>query len=114
MAETLADRIAQGPLSVDEALPIAKQIADALEAAPLEYQDLAAAAFLRGGSEDADRDAELVRDLGQSKTRADRARGDDVMAARMADPGQCIVFRTDPDVQRSGAGARDAARPPRS
>ena len=30
---TLADRIAQGPLSVDEALPIAKQIADALEAA---------------------------------------------------------------------------------
>ena len=30
---TLADRIAQGPVSVDEALPIAKQIAEALEAA---------------------------------------------------------------------------------
>src|SRR5436190_9670161 len=30
---TLADRIAQGPLAIDEALPIAKQIADALEAA---------------------------------------------------------------------------------
>jgi serine/threonine protein kinase/Tol biopolymer transport system component len=30
---TLADRLAQGPLPVDEALPIAKQIADALEAA---------------------------------------------------------------------------------
>ena len=30
---TLADRIAEGPISVDEALPIAKQIADALEAA---------------------------------------------------------------------------------
>ena len=30
---TLADRIAQGPIPVDEALPIAKQIADALEAA---------------------------------------------------------------------------------
>jgi serine/threonine protein kinase len=30
---TLADRIAQGPISVDEALPIAKQIAEALEAA---------------------------------------------------------------------------------
>jgi serine/threonine protein kinase len=30
---TLADRIAQGSLPVDEALPIAKQIADALEAA---------------------------------------------------------------------------------
>src|SRR5262252_3185056 len=29
---TLADRIAQGPIPVDEALPIAKQIADALEA----------------------------------------------------------------------------------
>src|SRR5262245_3388232 len=30
---TLADRIAQGPISLDEALPIARQIADALEAA---------------------------------------------------------------------------------
>jgi serine/threonine protein kinase len=30
---TLADRIAQGPISLDEALPIAQQIADALEAA---------------------------------------------------------------------------------
>ena len=30
---TLADRIAQGPISVDEAVPIAKQIAEALEAA---------------------------------------------------------------------------------
>src|SRR5271170_4368609 len=30
---TLADRIAQGPIPLEEALPIAKQIADALEAA---------------------------------------------------------------------------------
>lgn len=30
---TLADRIAQGPIAVDEAVPIARQIADALEAA---------------------------------------------------------------------------------
>jgi serine/threonine protein kinase len=30
---TLADRLAQGPISVEEALPIAKQIAEALEAA---------------------------------------------------------------------------------
>ena len=30
---TLADRIAQGPIQVDEVLPIAKQIAEALEAA---------------------------------------------------------------------------------
>src|SRR5215831_15811490 len=30
---TLADQIAQGPIPIDEALPIAKQIADALEAA---------------------------------------------------------------------------------
>ena len=30
---TLADRIKQGPIPIDEALPIAKQIADALEAA---------------------------------------------------------------------------------
>src|SRR5215831_4756121 len=31
--ETLADLIARGPLAIDEALPIARQIADALEAA---------------------------------------------------------------------------------
>jgi hypothetical protein len=31
--ETLADRIARGPIPVDEALPIAKQLAEALEAA---------------------------------------------------------------------------------
>jgi serine/threonine protein kinase len=31
---TLADRIVQGPLPLDEALPIARQIAEALEAAP--------------------------------------------------------------------------------
>ena len=30
---TLADRVSQGPISLDEALPIAKQIAEALEAA---------------------------------------------------------------------------------
>ena len=30
---TLADRIAEGPMSLDEALPIARQIAQALEAA---------------------------------------------------------------------------------
>ena len=32
-APTLADRIAQGPIPLDEALPIARQIAEALEAA---------------------------------------------------------------------------------
>src|SRR5206468_5819557 len=31
--DTLADRIAQGPIPLDEALPIAKQIAEALDAA---------------------------------------------------------------------------------
>src|SRR5262249_9872391 len=31
--QTLADRIANGPVPIDEALPIAKQIAEALEAA---------------------------------------------------------------------------------
>jgi eukaryotic-like serine/threonine-protein kinase len=30
---TLAERIAQGPMSLDEALPVARQIAEALEAA---------------------------------------------------------------------------------
>ena len=30
---TLADRIAQGAIPIDEALPIAKQVAEALEAA---------------------------------------------------------------------------------
>jgi len=31
--ETLADRIARGPIPVDDALPMARQIADALDAA---------------------------------------------------------------------------------
>jgi serine/threonine-protein kinase len=31
--QTLADRIAQGPIPIDEALPLARQIAEALEAA---------------------------------------------------------------------------------
>ena len=31
--ETLADRVARGPMPVEEALPIARQIAEALEAA---------------------------------------------------------------------------------
>ena len=31
--DTLADRIARGPIPLDEALPIAKQIAEAVEAA---------------------------------------------------------------------------------
>jgi serine/threonine protein kinase len=31
--EMLADRIARGPIPIDDALPIAKQIAEALEAA---------------------------------------------------------------------------------
>src|SRR6266850_8611158 len=31
--DTLADRIARGPVALDDALPIARQIADALEAA---------------------------------------------------------------------------------
>ena len=42
---TLADRIKQGPIPVDEALPIAKQIAEALEAA-----QLAAGSYYWGGA----------------------------------------------------------------
>jgi serine/threonine protein kinase len=34
---TLADRIADGPLPFDEALPVARQIAEAVEAAQAEY-----------------------------------------------------------------------------
>ena len=45
---TLADRIAQGPIPVDEALPIARQIAAALEAAHergIIHRDLRVAAW---------------------------------------------------------------------
>ena len=42
---TLADRIAQGPLPIDEALPIAKQIAEALEAAAVGKQSTSAQTF---------------------------------------------------------------------
>ena len=45
---TLADRISKGPIPVDEALPIAKQIAEALEAAPTQSVGLTAIGTILG------------------------------------------------------------------
>ena len=80
-----------------------------VEAAPLEHQDLPAAALLGRRAEDTDRDGEVVRELGQGKAGADGARRDDVVPARMADLGKGVVLRTDRDRERPGARGRGNA-----
>ena len=62
---TLADRIARGPIPIDEALPIAKQIAEALEAA---QRDARKRAVCHGQGR-CDRPAEQI----QSSARRDEA-----------------------------------------
>ena len=47
--ETLADRIARGPIPIDEALPIAKSICEALEAAHEQGNDLVRAKLCADG-----------------------------------------------------------------
>ena len=75
-ATTLADRIARGPLPLDEALAIARQIAEALEAAHekgIVHRDL------KPGQHQADPDGTVkVLDFGLAKARSRRRRSRDV------------------------------------
>ena len=73
---------------------------DAVEGAPLEQQDLAAAALLGRGADDPHGHAEVVGHGGQGQARADGGRGDHVVAAGVADPGQRVVLGADGDLQR--------------
>jgi hypothetical protein len=60
---------------------------DAVEHAGVEHQDLAAAALLGRRPDDLHGEAELVGERREREPGPDRGRGDDVVAARVADPG---------------------------
>ena len=76
---------------------------DVVERPGLQHQCLAAAGLLGGSSQQRHRQAQVVGHLGQRQRGAHRRRGDDVVAARVADLGQRVVFGADPDDQRSAA-----------
>ena len=78
----------------------------AVEVAGVDQVDLAAAALLRGRAQQHDGEVELVGDRGQPDGGAERRRGDDVVAAGVADVGQRVVLRAQRDVQRPRPGRR--------
>jgi hypothetical protein len=80
------------------------------ERAALEQQDLAAAVLLRRRPDHAHREAHVVGDARQARARADRARGDHVVAARVA---RCRAGSRTPRRSRRAAApsrARDERR----
>ncbi|WP_376699947.1 hypothetical protein, partial [Streptomyces cacaoi] len=80
-----------------------------VEDAALQRMDPAAAALLRRGAEHRDAQAEFVGDRGRSGGGADGARGDHVVPAGVAEPGQRVVLGAHAHVQRArveGGGER--------
>ena len=77
---------------------------DAVEGAPLEHEDLAAAALLGRGAQHLDGEAQVVGHLGQGQAGTDGGGGDDVVAAGVADAGQGVVLGADGDGERPRAG----------
>ena len=77
------------------------------EGAALQEQDLAAAALLGGRPDDADGQADVVRDPRRRDGGTERDRRDDVVPARVAHAGQRVVLGTEREMQRAAAGARD-------
>ena len=116
--ETLADRIARGPLPLDEALPIARQIADALEAAHeqgIVHRDLKPANIkMRADG------TVKVLDFGLAKCAAEPAERSDAATRRSQSP--TITIAGDDDRRRRAArhrrlhepGAGEGARRPTS
>src|SRR5687768_8552536 len=78
----------------------------AVEGAALEHEDLAAAALLGRRAEHLHRDAEVVGQRSQRHSRAHARGGDDVVAARVPDAGQRVVFGADADHKRAAACRR--------
>ena len=93
---TLADRIAHGPIPVDEALPIARQIADALEAAHdqgIVHRDLKPANIKvrdDGAVKVLDFGLAKPRDAQTGLSRADPSNGIDVTAHAMSSPTMAL------------------------
>ena len=82
-----------------------------VERTAFEQVHLAAAAFFGRSADDVHRDAELVGQRRERESRAHRARGDDVVPARVSDAGQGVVLGADRDVQRARADhARERGR----
>ncbi len=70
-----------------------------IEVARVDEVDLAAAAFLGRSAEQGDREVQLVGDGPQTDGGSEGRRGDDVVAAGVADVGQRVELRAVHDVQ---------------
>ena len=89
---------------------------DPVEAAPLEHEDLAAAALLSRSAEDADGDAQVVGERRQADSGADSSRRDHVVPAGVADLGEGVVLGADrhrerPAARPAGKGSRQPTDP---
>jgi hypothetical protein len=79
---------------------------DPVERAPVQQEELAAAALLGRGPHHGHREPEVVGERGQPHPGARRRGGDDVVAAGVPDAGQRVVLRAHRDVQRPRADRR--------
>ena len=73
---------------------------DALERAFARHQLLAAAAFFGRCAKKAHTAGQLVAQLGESQCRAQPRCSDQIVAAGVADPGQCVILSQDRDARR--------------
>ena len=91
----VADRQAGHRLTLDRRGVHHHRRVDAVEGAALEHQDLAAAALLGRRAEHLHGQPEVVGERGEREAGAGGRGGDDVVAARVADPGQGVVLGAD-------------------
>ena len=78
----------------------------ARERPSFQHLDLASAAFLRRRAVHLDGQPEVVCHLGQARSRSQRGGGYEVMPARVAQPGERVVFRAQADAGRAVAVGR--------
>ena len=79
---------------------------DTVEGTRLTHVDLAAAAFLCGGAEDHDSSADVVGEGGGRQPGTEAGRGDDVVAAAVADAGEGVVLTENGDRRTVGSSSR--------